>query len=97
MDVEMCDIILVLYERPVDTLGREGSLVNAHGIGKRASEDIVVADCNLRQDIRKRACFFCAEMGQRGYMPLVWQYWSTVVSPDRDPMGTTLPSTSNGQ
>ena len=72
MDVEMGNIILVLHQCSIDTLGWEGPLVDAHGVGKRAGEEIVVADRDLGYDLCERAGLFWGEMGQGGYMPLVW-------------------------
>lgn len=72
MDVEMCNIIFVLHESSVDTFGREGSLVDAHGVGKGAGEEIVVADGNLRDDICQCAGLSWGKMGQGRYVFLVW-------------------------
>lgn len=72
MDVKMSNIILVLYKHPIDALGRQGPLVNPHGIGKGTGEEIIIADRNLRYDIRERAGFFTVEMRQGGYMLIVW-------------------------
>lgn len=72
MDVEMCYIIRVLHQCPVDTPGRARSLVDAHGVGKRAGEEIVVSDRNLRYNLCESPGLFWGKMGQGGYMSLVW-------------------------
>ena len=74
MDVQMCNVVLVLYQHPVDMLGRERALMNAHGIRKRAGKQIVIANRHLRDHVRERPRFFWAEVRQRGYVPLVWQH-----------------------
>ena len=38
MDVQMCNVVLVLYQHPVDTLERERILMNTYGIRKRAGK-----------------------------------------------------------
>lgn len=68
----MCNIIFILHGRSVDMLGREGALVDAHGVGKGAGEEIIVADGNVRYDVCQCAGLFWGKMGERRYVSLVW-------------------------
>jgi hypothetical protein len=68
----MGNISLVLHQCSINTLGREGSLVDTHGVGKRAGEEIIVADRDLGYALCECTGLFWGKMGQGGYMPLVW-------------------------